>query len=161
MKKLTQILFILLFGLVITLFVIILKSDTQIKFVSVTEVYSASNLRKDYEKKIEDFETQSNANLKAFQSEITRKEKLGTSVEEIILLRQELNEQQFELSEQYKEKSELYQNEVWQELNSQIEEYGKLNNYKFILGGTGNGAIMYVEKTENITKDVIKYINEK
>lgn len=48
---------------------------------------------------------------------------------------------------------------VTNEINIKIAEFGKKNNYDFVLG-TANGNIVYVSTQFDITDEVLKYINE-
>ncbi|MPM26980.1 hypothetical protein SDC9_73485 [bioreactor metagenome] len=55
---------------------------------------------------------------------------------------------------------EKYNNEVFVQINQYIEEYGKTHDYSLILGAKGDGGIMYGSDANNITEDVIVFINK-
>ncbi len=142
--------------------VFIVKDDSgDIKFVSMTQLFAESNIKKEYEKKLNEFEEESNAKLQVFQDKIKSGEVSGEDPSVIQSLRQELSRQQAELSEMYSQKSQDFQATVWDELNTRVEAYGKERGYKFILGGTGDGTIMYASEMEDITEEVINYLNAK
>lgn len=55
---------------------------------------------------------------------------------------------------------EKYNKEVFAQINQYIEEYGKEHNYSIILGAKGDGSILYGSDANDITTDVIDYINK-
>lgn len=57
--------------------------------------------------------------------------------------------------------TETYNQQIWKQLNQYVEDYGKENNYEFIYGAEGSGALMYGNKEYDITQELIKYSNEK
>ena len=61
----------------------------------------------------------------------------------------------------FEQLSTQYTKEVNDRLNGYIEEFAKQNKYNLILGGNGNGTVMYVDKKENITDALIEFINAK
>ncbi|PKP22872.1 MAG: hypothetical protein CVU05_01935 [Bacteroidetes bacterium HGW-Bacteroidetes-21] len=57
--------------------------------------------------------------------------------------------------------SEKLSGEVWKQLNEYVEEYGKAYGYDYIFGAAGNGSLMFANSGNDITEDVVKYINLK
>ena len=57
--------------------------------------------------------------------------------------------------------SQVYDSRIMQQLNQYIKDFGIENNYKYIFGAEGSGALMYADTSENITIVVTKYISEK
>ena len=51
-------------------------------------------------------------------------------------------------------------NEVIMELNSTIEEFGKKYKYKVILGSTDNGSLLYGDKGDDISEEILKILNQ-
>lgn len=51
--------------------------------------------------------------------------------------------------------------DIWQLINQYTGEYGKKNGYDFIYGATGNGSLMYAGESNNITKELILFINDR
>ncbi len=47
------------------------------------------------------------------------------------------------------------------QINSFIQEYGRENGYDFILGSTDNGNILFAKKGDDLTDEVIEYINQR
>ena len=57
--------------------------------------------------------------------------------------------------------SDQYTADIWKQINQFVNEYGKQNGYDFILGAAGNGSLMFANETNNITEEVIFFINNR
>lgn len=55
----------------------------------------------------------------------------------------------------------VFNTEVWNKINSYVNEYGKEKGYDMLLGASGNGGLMYGSEAYDATEDVLAYINEK
>lgn len=136
------------------------NESTAIKFVSMPKVFAESNLKLEYEKKLNDFEAESNLTLQSFQDSIQLMEIKGVAAQDVNRLRQELNFERNRLSELYQLKSQTFQDSVWALINAEVENFGKEKGYKYILGANGSGNIMYADDSEDITEEVLKWINK-
>lgn len=58
-----------------------------------------------------------------------------------------------------KEISEKYTADIWKQINHSIAAYGKEYGYDFILGASGDGNLMFAKESNNITEDVVRYMN--
>ena len=54
-----------------------------------------------------------------------------------------------------------YSDQIWKQINQFMSDYGKENNYDYIFGATGQGNIMFAKESNDISKEVIEYINQK
>lgn len=54
-----------------------------------------------------------------------------------------------------------FNEQIMNKLNILIQEYAEENEYNAILGGTGNGGILYSDDTMDITNELLNYINSK
>lgn len=57
--------------------------------------------------------------------------------------------------------TEQYDKQILEQMSTYIMEYGKKNNYDFIYGSSGNGALMFADEKYNISDDIILFINSK
>mgnify|MGYP003575215987 CR=1 FL=1 len=48
---------------------------------------------------------------------------------------------------------------IWKRLNPYLADYGKEKGYEYIYGANGTGNVLYADKGQDITEDVIKYVN--
>lgn len=70
-------------------------------------------------------------------------------------------EKMFALENKERNIAELYSNNLWTQINQYIQEYGKQEHYDYIYGATGSGSLMYAKDGNDITKEVIAFINKK
>lgn len=54
-----------------------------------------------------------------------------------------------------------YDGEINKQINQYVKEYGDKNGYKIIFGAEGSGILMYAQEQDNISKEVLAYINER
>lgn len=59
------------------------------------------------------------------------------------------------------ELTEKYTSDLWNTINAGIKEFGEQKEYDFILGATGNGGLMYAKKGNDITDEVLRYLNKR
>ncbi len=57
--------------------------------------------------------------------------------------------------------TQQYNDQILSQLSLYVIDYGKVNGYHFIFGLTDNGNIMYAKESENISKEVLDYINSR
>lgn len=67
--------------------------------------------------------------------------------------KQELEEDNAMLEKQYNE-------QILNQLNQYLKNYGKENNLRYIFGADGTGSLMYALEADDITEDAIRYVNE-
>ena len=56
---------------------------------------------------------------------------------------------------------EKYTDQIWKQLNQYIKDYGTTNGYEYIFGADGQGKLMHATESNNITSEVLVYINER
>lgn len=54
-----------------------------------------------------------------------------------------------------------YDAEINKQINQYIKEFGDKNGYRYIYGADGSGSLMYAQEEENISDEVITFINER
>jgi outer membrane protein len=54
-----------------------------------------------------------------------------------------------------------YDEQIWNQINQYLLEYGENNHYDYIYGIHGNGSIMYSDKKFDLTDKVIAFINSR
>lgn len=59
----------------------------------------------------------------------------------------------------YQESNQNINEQVWKRLNPLIDDYGKKNDFKMILGANGMGSVLYNDELCDETDDIIKYVN--
>lgn len=67
-------------------------------------------------------------------------------------------QQQFE--EENRRQSEEYDEQIWKQLNTYVRNYASEHNIDLLLGGKGDGSLMYGAPEKEITNDVLEYVNK-
>lgn len=127
-----------------------------IVFLDNFKLFESFEMKKDLDFKIEgELSAEKNA-VSALadsldkETDPSKKEQLEKNLQEAKLL----------FDQKFQALSSKYTNEVYAKLNTLISAYGKQKGYKIILGADGQGGVMYVDTTYNITNDMIKYVND-
>lgn len=63
--------------------------------------------------------------------------------------------------QEYQSSNQSINEQVWKRLNPLIDEYGKSNNYRLIIGANGMGSVLYNDEYYDQTKEVIDFVNKK
>lgn len=56
---------------------------------------------------------------------------------------------------------EKLDNQIWEQMEQYIQDYGEEHKLSYVLGKTGRGNVLYSKKGQDVTEEVIKYINER
>ncbi|KAA5532224.1 OmpH family outer membrane protein [Taibaiella lutea] len=68
---------------------------------------------------------------------------------------------QEQLEQTYQQTNQGINEEVWKRLNPMIDEYGKENGFRLIIGANGMGSVLYNDDYYDRTKEVIDFVNKK
>jgi outer membrane protein len=155
---------ILWIAVLVSIFLVIKFSHKKIGFVQNDLVFTEFKGKKDYEKILFNDQQKKKNILDSIAIEINllRSKSINTQNEFLIKNKEDLYtkiKQEFVQSDN--ESYNKYMEEIWKQINQYIMEYGKENNYQYILGVQGAGNVMYANPDENISKEIIEYINKK
>lgn len=134
--------------------------SNKIAFVDFMDVYNAFEYKIELEEDFNRIGTKQQEVLDSLTRAISIKQgSADTSGLQRMKKSLNYNSQVFEhnnsiLQDQYYEK-------IITQLNQYIYDFGEANNYDFIYGANGNGAVMYGGESVNVTEKVIVYINDK
>ena len=129
------------------------KSDelTQKRNESEAELQIQS---KRFENEVRDFQDKVNKGL------ITRT-KAQMLQQELAQKEQQLYATRDNLAMQLSEEEQVMYRQVLNEVMSYLEDYNAEYNYKYIFSNSFGGQLLYTDKSLNITRDVLKGLNEK
>lgn len=153
----------------IALAIVFLKPSVKTGWIDLPAVYKEFDYKKEMEAKL-------------IRTEEARKQVLDSLEFELRILSEEINageqkdKQKIQVyqrkGEDYMNKKKLFEEDnymnknkaeeqILNQLNQYVRDYGAKNNYSFIYGADGTGTIMYGDKTIDITEQVKVYVNEK
>lgn len=138
-------------------------------YVVIGQVFESFEMKKEMQKKYENSKNAAQKIIDSLQFELQvtadkfDKEK-NPDKEEVMRFEQKRDEffkrrQKFE--EDVKSMSAEFDKQILTQLNQYAQDYGKAHGYTYIFGNDNNGSLMYAKEAEDITKEVIQYINEK
>jgi len=172
-KKNIYVLFIA--GIIVSLFINLaivyfftVKADKKIAYVKLVEVYDGFELKKQLSAKMSQAETARKNILDSLEFRLrsleiqlknTKSDKASQQVFEAEKENYLYKKQQF--AEDDEEMASKYNEQIWSQINQYVTEYGKEKQFEYILGAEGNGSIMYGNEADDITKEIIAYINNK
>ncbi|MBT1699180.1 OmpH family outer membrane protein [Fulvivirgaceae bacterium PWU4] len=142
--------FLLIIGLGIY---VIAKPGKKTAFILNQQVFNAFEGKKELEKKLNDVKARHQHVLDSVGALI------GNSKDDPKLLLYQQYAQHFRIEQE--QTTEQYTADIWKRINQHVADYGKENGYDFILGASGDGSLMYAEEGNNITEEVIVYLNER
>jgi len=153
---------VLILGVVV--FVAICCSDdsgnSKVVYIDNIELFNGFNMSKDmsniHTKKIKNQTKKLDSLYRLFQLDIKSKD------ENKIKLSQHLVQKEDETLTAMKQYfSKEVSQQIWDRLNGYIDEYGKLYEYKLILGTQGGGNVMYADDSVDLTIKLLEYANSK
>lgn len=65
------------------------------------------------------------------------------------------------LEQEYQQSNQSINEQVWKRLNPLIDEYGKKEKLRLIIGANGMGNVLYNDDYYDQTKEVIDFVNKK
>lgn len=132
------------------------KSDEHIVFMDSFKVFEEFEMKKDYDKRLEAQVGADQMGLDSLGAQLNA----TTDPAKIAALKKEFTMRKLAFDEKFAGISEQYTSEVYKRLNEYIKAFGKKKGYSIILGSNGQGNVMYVDDKNDITKDLITYINK-
>lgn len=146
--------------------VYVYMSQKKIGYVNTYEVYDQFKLKKELEDKLKKTALSRQALLDSIKVKVqfTAGNRLLTDAEKALKVAElkenyYLKEKQF--SEENESQSQQYTNQIWEQINQYVKEFGDEKGYTYILGANGQGNLMYANEANNISKEVIEYVNKK
>ncbi|MGB2415228.1 MAG: OmpH family outer membrane protein, partial [Flavobacteriaceae bacterium] len=119
--------------------------------------------------KIEAFKTRTDSLRSAFELEIKEAELKARTMSQsaIQTLSQELQQKEQVLSQrvqfeqqQIAQESQTLNDSIINRVKAFVQDYGKSNNYNFILGSNEAGSVLYGEEASDLTQEILKALNE-
>lgn len=137
------------------------ENQQKVVFIENNTVFESFQMKKDYDKILEKdlmMESQKLDSLGNLVNGMSQDPKVSGSMLEVKKAEYFAAKKVFE--ENFSKLSKEYTSQVYERLNTYIQEFGKQKNYRMIVGANGQGNVMYVEKSADVTKELITYINK-
>jgi outer membrane protein len=152
-------------GLIGTLFYLRSKETKKIGYVTTLKVFEEFALKKELEQDYQKVQIARQTYLDSIKLNVQtlsvqeskdaiREEKINHLKKAYLLKEDQFDKENENLYSQYNE-------QIWNQLNQYVQDFGKEQGYDYLLGASGQGSIMYAKENEDVTKEVIEYVNNK
>jgi Skp family chaperone for outer membrane proteins len=139
----------------------------KIAYIELNKVFTEFEMKKELEGKIKHLEQKRNSILDSIKLElkILARQIESTGSKEKLAAYSVKEEQYFQKEKQFNDDNvataKMYDDQIFNQINQYVKDYGTKNDYLAILGADGSGSLMYAHKGINITEEVKLYINER
>ncbi|MBL7930625.1 MAG: OmpH family outer membrane protein [Bacteroidia bacterium] len=141
------------------------KSEKKIGYVTTAKVFDGFKLKKELEGKYKRVQIARQTFLDSLKLNIqeialkststkSENERLNELRKVYLLKEEQVNKENQRLYDEYNE-------QIWKQLNQYMADFGKENNYDYVLGASGQGSIMYAKESNDATTAMIEYVNKK
>lgn len=167
MKKIVIVLVVLVVALAVFVGYGFMDKTSNIKlgYVNNSTLYNDFKLKKELEAKYTKTEIARKGILDSlmlqFQVLSKNAEKTKETDERLVFIREQYLQKKQQFDEDNNALARQYTAQVWEQLNQYIKDYGKQHQYKFIFGANGEGSIMYAAESDDLSKDLTKYVNQR
>jgi outer membrane protein len=138
---------------------IVRLSAPKTAFVSNTVLYEKFQGRLEREQRLKNIENRQKAALDSLALGLQLSAPAAGEQAQARLVSFNRTKEQTELA--LAQQARAYDEECWTQISQYVEEYGREHDYDYIFGASGNGSLMYAGTGENITEQVIEYINRR
>jgi len=136
-------------------------------FVQVSKLYNDFEMTKELSKKLEVSTQVKTQILDSLKFSIKQLEiQLNSDAKEELIRVYELKKQEYlykegMFTEESQRLSQTYSDQTMNQINEYVQEFGKSNGYEYIYGASGNGSLMYAKDANDITDQILVFINNK
>ncbi len=135
-------------------FVFLNTSKPKQGFVYTKKVFDNYHGKKEFEKKLSALREKHHQELEPLRHQINQDENNQQLINSF-----QVASQHFQVKEE--ELSQKYTSDIWKQINQYLVEYGKEQGYEFIFGASGDGNLMFAHDANDISEEIILYINTK
>lgn len=147
----------------------IVNSGGQMKmaYFDYNKVYNESSLKKDLEKDLERLVSSRKSELDSMQLELTlmsNRVQSGTANQEDLNQFEDMKNKYLTYQGRYEEENyrlkEQYSKQIRTKINEMSQDYAEEGGYDYLFSATGDGSLMYGKETEEITDELLEYLNK-
>ena len=148
--------------------VIMYLNQPKFAYVDTIKLQSGFELRNELEKNFKMVQMTRERILDSLELNFQHKAKAAEAADsrEKLMTELELLQQQYLLKKQgFEEDNQIlmrqYNEQVANQLNQYMQDFGKKNDYSLIHGANGSGVLMYAQEGFDVTEEAIAYVNNR
>ena len=144
-------------------------TDYNLAYIDTIQLFDEFDMKKEFEKKLEGEEKTLQYSMDSIKVELNGLYKILESASDVeredLISRIKkaqylLDKRQEEFNAFSYEARATYNTQIQNQLNTYLKEFGKENDYEFLLGANGQGNILFSKENYDKTDMAILYINE-
>ncbi|MEL6866459.1 MAG: OmpH family outer membrane protein [Bacteroidota bacterium] len=145
----------------------LMQTQTKTAYVEVGRIFGEFNGTQEMEAVFTKTKTQRKALLDSLSISIKYLQtQFGEQKSQAVLAKLQEKEQSYiqlsnEFSAEAQQQDQQYTEQIWTQINQYLLEFGEEKGYDYIYGASGNGSLMFGKEKNNITDEVIQFINAK
>lgn len=145
-----------------TLLIINRQSNRKIAVVDAVKLFNDFKMKQELEAKAGGALKYLGHQADSLKSELGARSKLKDFPEaELEKLYVQFRKAQGQLEQAYQESNQSINEEVWKRLNPLIDQYGKEEGLRLIIGANGMGSVLYNDDYYDKTKEITDYVNKR
>lgn len=143
-----------------------LKEQKKVAYFVYAEVHEECDLKERLQKDLEKVVSRRTSELDSIKLELTflsNKVQANNADQEELDLFEDMKNRYLTLQNSYEQENyrlkEEYFNQIRQSINDKAKAFGEDNGYDYLFSAVGDGALMYADEGEDITEQMIEYVN--
>ncbi len=141
--------------------------EKKVAYIQNAQVYTSFEMTKELDAQLEQYVTSKSAVLDSLE---LRLQFLAKSIEQtndesqmqqFVELKQQFNYLEEDFYKGHEQLRAEYHEQITTQMNEYIKSFGEEGQYDYLFGANGNGNLMYASEGEDVTAEVIAFINEK
>ncbi|NVK64004.1 MAG: OmpH family outer membrane protein [Flavobacteriales bacterium] len=144
-----------------------LNQQKKMAYFDYAEVHEECNLKRDLEKDLEKIVSTRKSQLDSLNFELTllsNKVQSDNANQEELDRFEDLKSRFLKLQNNYEQENyrlkEEYFNQIRKSINDKAKSFGEANGYDYLFSAVGDGALMYASEAEDVTEEVLDYVNK-
>jgi outer membrane protein len=153
-------------GLVLITFGVFMWVSLQVKtgYVDQVKLFGEFKMKKVLEaefQKVENMRKHQLDSMALLVSVMEKQASTRTEQQYVFEKKQELEYKSREFAEMNEALKAQFNEQIWNQLNQYVKDYSEKGGYDYVLGGTGDGAVMFASDKHDVTTKLIEYVNQR
>lgn len=143
-----------------------LRGQKKVAYFNYAKVHEKCDLKKTLEKDLEKVVSARKSQLDSLNLELSflsNKVQSNNANQEELDRFEDMKNRFLTLQNNYEQENyrlkEEYFNQIRESINEKAKSFGEDNAYDYLFSASGDGALMYANEEEDVTKQVLEYVN--
>lgn len=152
----------------LTMSIVNTGGQKKMAYFDYNKVYNDCELKKELEKDLEKVVSARKSELDSMQLELSlmsNRVQAGSASQDELNQFEDMKGRYLTYQGRYEEENirlkEQYFAQIRSKINEMSQEYAEDNGYDYLFSAVGDGSLMYGRETEEITDEVLEYVNKK